>query len=296
MGEPISHTMSFSRRVAVIVAVAAILRCVGGCGPTAPPVETAVVSEEVLQRLTPVVEVGPISRDGFRLTWRLDRQRADIIRGFNVYVSTDSGLTGAEPDDDRLRDARYGGAIYPGDVDGDIRQESIAIAGLDTGTRYYVHVRTAFPTGQLSPPSAELTVIPRPRGEFVLHPRLSGAEDGFSFSEDSPVAWTSTQNDIYMYAVRDTLYLASPSRLNGELRQTQFFDLGPSGSIDEYPELTTLPSYREKVPIRRGRSIALRLDGTGIVKLRPRDIHSEADPVSVTFEYMYQPVNGEKQF
>lgn len=268
-----------------------------GCGPTAPPFETGeAVPTATLKRLTPDAQVTAIARDGFTLRWDADRQPGDLIRGYNVYVSTDAGLSKLAATDVRLKDARYGGASYPGDTDGDTRTESIAIVGLKTGERYYVHVRTAFPNGQMSPPSAELMIVPRPRGVFVLHPRLSGGSEGFSFVQDTVVDWMSSDNDMYMFNAHDSLFLASPSRVSDVLRTTKFYDLGASTSIEDYPTFDASQPPVERIVIRAGHTIAVAVDHAGTAKLRPQTVRNDGDESVVTFEYMYQPVAGERQF
>ena len=284
-------------RFCLMAAAGLWIGIVTGCGPSRPPLETGEsVPAATLQRLTPALRISEINRDGCRLTWDVDRQPGDLIRGYNVYVSTEAGLSKRASSDPHLKAARYGGASYPGDTDGDTRTESITIEGLETGVRYYVHVRTAFPNGQMSPPSAELTVVPRPRGEFVLHPRMSGGSEGFSFVQDTVVDWMSLRNDVYMFSVRDTLYLASPSRVNDRLRTTEFYDLGPSASIDDYPTFAANGLPQNRIAIRDGHTIAVTVDHGGVAKVRPRSVRNDGDSSMVTFDYMYQPLAGERQF
>ncbi|GAB4314464.1 MAG: hypothetical protein Kow0074_01490 [Candidatus Zixiibacteriota bacterium] len=247
------------------------------------------------RRLQPQIADVVVSRDGAVVKWQIDRNRDDIIRGYNVYVSTQPGLVSLGLNDNRLRDALYNQSTYPGDTDGDIRSESIVLQRLQTGERYYVHVRTLFPRGEASTPSNEIEFMPRPQGTLTLRPRLSGGNDGYSFADDTTVEWTSLSNDIYLYMVRDTAYLASPSRLNGELRETRFVTLGFADDFSAYPEISS-DDGAEKVALVERQVIGLRLNDDRIAKLRVVSIDPDADPPTVTFQYRYQPVAGETHF
>jgi hypothetical protein len=238
-----------------------------------------------------------VREDKFRLVWEIDRERADIIRGYNVYVSDDGSVASLPPDSKRLRKHLYQASTYPGDTDGDIRRESITIERLEPGIRYYVHVRTVFPNGQQSPPSEEQEVIPRPRGRIVLSPRFSGGDDGFSFRRNEIVPPTSEANDLYLYTTAEGVFLASPSRLNRGLRETRFVALGPSDSLDDYPRLERPWEGEEKIDVKVGHSIGLILEGEHLAKLRPVAVEgSREDGPQVVFEYVYQPVKGESSF
>lgn len=268
-----------------------------GCSSTAPPppeTEPA-VTEAMKARLRPQITDVVVSRNGAVVEWQINRTRDDIIRGYDVYVSTQPGLASLDFGNTTLNNALYNQSTYPGDTDGDIRSESIVLERLQTGQRYHVHVRTLFANGESSVASAEVEFMPRPQGMLTLNPRLSGDNDGYSFAEDTTVEWMSLTNDLYLYTVRDTAYLASPSRLNGELRETRFVTLGFADDFSSYPEIPAVDGL-EKIALKERQLIGLRLDDDRIAKLRVVSINRDVDPLAVTFQYRYQPVAGETEF
>jgi len=267
------------------------------CGVPPPPQEAPPdATLEMRQRLVPDVTVGNVQRTSFDVTWATHRERDDIIRGYNVYVATESGMTELPDDSPELKSALFGGTSYPGDTDGDIRTEAIRIDNVTTATRYYVHVRTVFGDGSLGHPSNEVEVVPRPRGELTICPLTGNCEDGFSFRLDEPVDRISVDNDFYIFQTKTDIVIASPARIDRNLRKTLFVDLGPSESLDDYPHLERDLGGEEKLTVREGRSIGLILNGKRIAKLRPIEIDHSADNPHVVFEYMFQPFVGELTF
>lgn len=234
--------------------------------------------------------------DRLEMTWRTFRGGHDVVGGYDVYVSTSPGLAKLPEGDQRLIGSLYGGTPYPGDTDGIIDSESITIAPVVIGTRYFVHVRTVLPDGHQSPPSEEREVIARPRGSFTLQPRFSGKNDGFSFAGDRGVSCLSDSNDIYLFLGKDGPYLGSPSRLDPLLRSTRFATLGPSVSIDDYPTRSEPPDTSDKVAVESGRSILVLITDGRIAKMRPRQMQGSGSSVAVTFDYVYQPILGEEEF
>ena len=234
--------------------------------------------------------------DHLELTWHTFRGDRDVIGGYNVYVSTSSGLSNLPDGDPELKDFLYGGSAYPGDTDGIIDSESINITPVVIGVRYFVHVRTVFPDGHQSHPSAEREVIARPRGFMTLHPRFSSENDGFSFASDRNVPSMSDSNDVYLFAGKDGLYLASPSRLNPLLRGTRFASLGPSVSIEDYPACPEPSSLSDKVAVQPGHSVVVLMMDGRMAKMRPRELAGGHNSLSMVFDYVYQPVFGEARF
>ncbi len=273
-----------------------LVGCVLGCSSTAPPPEEeAALFEATQNRLQPDITDISVSRNGAVVAWHVDRRRDDVIRGYNVYVGRQSGLDERSLDDEQLTETLYNQSTYPGDTDGDIRSESIVLNRLKTGERYYVHVRTVFPNGRASPPSDERAFMPRPQGVITLHPRMSGLNEGYSFANDTTVELKSLINDVYIFAVRDTAYLASPSRLSDGLRTTRFVNLGYADEFTAYPEISSADGD-DKVALDEGQVLGVRLNDDRIAKLRVVSIDKTADPLSVTFQYRYQPVAGETRF
>jgi len=279
------------------VALLVSLGLLQSCGPTPPHEEAAPdASIEMRQRLVPDVTVDNIQRNSFDVTWQTHRKRGDIIHGYNVYVATESGLTDFPDNSPELKAALFGGFTFPGDTDGDIRTETIRIDNVTSGTRYFVHVRTAFADGSLGHPSNEVEVVPRPRGRLTICPLTGQCEDGFSFRLDQAVDRISIDNDFYIYQTKTDVFVASPSRLDRSLRKTLFVDLGPSETLDDYPRLDRDLGGEEKLLIREGRSIGLILNGNRIAKLRPVEIDRSGNNPHVVFEYIFQPFAGELTF
>jgi len=234
--------------------------------------------------------------DHLEITWRTFRREHDIVRGYDVYVSNLAGLSQLPDGDSNLRISLYGGASFPGDTDGIVDSESIRIAPVEMGRRYYVHVRTVSADGHQGPASEERDVIARPRGTLTIHPRFSSTDDGFAFASDRNVPCMSDSNDMYLFVVTDELYLGSPSRLNSALRGTRFTPLGASASIDDYPTCQEPSGGSDKIAIQYGESIlVVTMEGTK-AKLRPRETLGGGDSIAVIFDYIFQPIPGELRF
>lgn len=234
--------------------------------------------------------------DRLELTWLTHRTPRDVVAGYNVYVSTTPGADRLASNDPQLVNCLLGGTAYPGDTDGIIDSESVIIAPVTRGSQYYLHVRTALPGGAQGPPSAEYEVIARPRGVLTLRSRFAGAGDGFSFAADRSVSSLSDSNDVYLFAMKNGLFLGSPARLNPLLRSTRLSDLGPSASIDDFPDCPLQGYGDEKAALIPGHTILVVTDDGRMAKLRPRDPVVSSDTSSVTFDYLFQPIAGEARF
>jgi hypothetical protein len=268
-----------------------------GCAPSSPSIiESHGVTPAQRVRLTPKITGKTELADRVDVVWTIDRFRADIIRGYNVYVGSDSILAIRPTGDPALVDVLFGGTHFPGDTDGDICQESITVDGLTSGGQYFIHVRTVFPDGSESPASNQERVLPRPRGTFLLVPRFQSGHDGFSFSEDGPAEGTSETNDLYMYTTGNVFHLASPDRLDRTLRATRFVDLGPSFSLDDHPLMPGSGATADRIAVEVGHSIGLVLADGRIAKVRPLGLDTDRDPPRITLEYVFQPTLGEQRF
>lgn len=294
-----SEPARLRRRGLLLMAIGVSLVALQSCGPSAPheePTARPAANLELRQRLVPDVVVDNILRASFDVTWKTRRRRGDIIRGYNVYVATASGLNDLPAQSPQLAAALYNAETFPGDTDGDISTETIHIENVQSGTRYYVHVRTVFPDGTFGPPSREIEVVPRPRGRLTICPLTGTCEDGYSFRLDQPVDRASVDNDFYIYQTSADFFLASPSRIDRNLRHTSFVDLGPSQSLDDYPRLDANAAGEEKLLVRERHSYGLILDGNRIAKLRAVEIQTSSDNPHVVFEYIYQPFAGNRTF
>ena len=234
--------------------------------------------------------------DHLELTWHTFRRERDVVRGYNVYVSGSAGLAGLPEGDSSLSGFLYGGSTYPGDTDGIVDSESISIAPVVMGRRYFVHVRTVFPDGHQGPPADERDVIARPRGALTMPSRFSSKDDGFAFASDRNVPSLSDSNDVYLFVGKDGPYLGSPSRLDPLLRGTRFSSLGSSASIDDFPTCPVPSGSSDKIAVLSGWSILVLMADGRAAKMRPRETAGDRDSMVVVFEYVYQPVLGEERF
>lgn len=270
---------------------------ISGCATAPPREDITITPSEQVERLTPRITRTEALRETVSLTWEVDRDRADILQGYHIYIGRDPGLAELPTGDPHLLAARFSELPYAGDTDGDIRRESATIENLRTGERYFLHVRTAFPDGRESPPSQEVAAIPRPRGQMVLAPRFSEGPTGFCFSEDSVVEATSDLNDLYLYEANGHLFLASPNRFDPFLRETGFLDLGSSDTLEDHPVYPAgSPTSSDRLSVTFGRSIGVRLSDGRVAKLRPLRVDTAHASTRLILEYVFQPIRGERQF
>lgn len=283
------------------LAICAILLSIGSfsCTLTPPPTPAPPPpSIPIGARTLPAPSITRVEgfADRLELVWLTHRTPRDVVAGYNVYVSSSPGADKLASSDSLLLACLFGGSAYPGDTDGIIDSESVAITPVTLGKRYYVHVRTAFPGGRQGPASAEHSVIARPRSVMTLQPRFAGPNDGFSFSADHIVGSLSDSNDIYLFAAKGGLFLGSPARLNPLLRSTRLSDLGPSASIEDFPNCPREPYGDEKSLVTPGHTILVVTEDGRMAKLRPRDPLGTSDTASIVFDYIYQPIAGEPHF
>jgi hypothetical protein len=156
-----------------------------------------------------------------------------LMIGFNIYI-TEEPLVGKHPDGnypDHIEPFNH--TPFAGDTDPSDGIEYFEALGLENGRRYYVSVRVVNADRSLSRSSEEQAVICGPRGEMVLLTRFTGNKDGYSFAQNKHVRADATTNDLYYYSKDGKDYLASPSRLDGFLRETRLRLLKAGGSFDE---------------------------------------------------------------
>lgn len=241
----------------------------------------------------PEVVTGPSQLEGrptaggADLLWKTNRAEGVVLQGYNIYVSRTPVLTsGGQPqllgDLTPLNDLPY-----PGDTDPDHAYETFKLRGLDNGERYYVCVTTIDYEGKESAPSNQVEIVPRPEGSFTLTELFSGDNDGYSFRRQQTVETDDLDNDLYLTEIENRLYLASPDRIDGVLRQSEFFPLGR----DTDPDQINLDELEmrgvDKVEIGSGAVFLLQDadDCYALVKCESVDVVT----LEAQFSFIYQP-------
>ncbi len=218
---------------------------IAACGPSGPP------ADEVTPVCLPQNIRAEAASNKMTVIWEMPC--TDLIAGYHIYISESplvgqNGImeTGAEP---------FNHTPFPGDTNPHDGIEHYEAEGLDNGVPYYVSVRVVRPDQTLSPPSEEIVVICGPRGYLELAIRYQADNDGFSFTGDSLVRADALDNDVYYYHKDGVDYLASPKRLNGFLRDTQWQVLNFTGDYDtvagQVALLSTIPS-EDRIEIEEG--------------------------------------------
>ncbi len=270
-------------RTLFLVLISAVLLTIIHCAP-APRVD------ERPERPLPVASNLQVTYRGedALLEWQTNRQSEDLLSGYNIYISAEERIRDLPPSSDKLQSRLWRGVTYPGDTEPRTDVESAEISGLEYGTRYFIHVRTVGVNGAIGPPSPEISVIPRPEGECTLTPRFSGGEDGYHFAAQEYVPARDIQNDLYLYVRQDSIFAASPHRLNPANRARTLYHLGSAGSIAGFPQVENLGPGQETVYLVEGHGYLLVTPEQYHVKFRVQDIVFADDIPEVTIEYIVQ--------
>lgn len=183
--------------------------------------------EEISPTVYPYDLRARVSSGMLTLAWKLSGEA--LLSGYNIYI-TDYPLAAEYPDGNYPDAVKpFNLTVYPGDTDPDDAVVHFEAKGLDNGHKYYVSVRAVYPDRSMSRPSNEIMAVPGPRGEITLDLRYQGDHDGYSFTDETYVAADNVNNDIYFYWLDGKRYLASPSRLDGFLRESRFLRLSFTG-------------------------------------------------------------------
>jgi len=232
----------------------------------------------------------------FMLMWDPGCPDSIMISGYYVYLEQ-------KPIDDKYHATAlpksikpYNETVYPGDTDPDNKIETMLINDLQNGREYYVSVRTVFPDGSISVSSNEVTAIPRPEGTFTLSFRYSDTTDGFSFALGNYVRADGDLNDIYFYSKDGIDYIASPHRLNGFLRHSEFYSLGKTDDIYQYSDLNLDIPPVDKMPVRIGESYLVKTADDKFAKLRVMDVKGEGKERTLKLKYIYQTAKNLMRF
>ncbi len=236
-----------------------------------------------------------IARAGYKkviLRWDTNCPRGVILSGYNIYLITD------EVTEEDLR-SNYGNRLrpynaepYPGDTEAEGQSETMTIDNLQDGKEFYFSVRTVFPDGTMSEFSNLANAVCRPEGEFVLAYRYSGTNDGFSFSKGKAVRADASANDIYFFQKDGIDFIASPARLNGFLRKSQFFSLGKTSDIYQHPKFEIDIPPEERLPVMPGESYLIKTADGNFAKIRIEQIAGQEKERTLRIRYIYQTIKG----
>jgi len=264
-----------------------------GCGPKRPPVaERRVARRHLVPSHLEVIH----RKAGISLSWQTNRQPEDVISGYNIYVSPEESIVDLSPHSPQVAKCLWLLQTYPGDTNPRTDFERAEISNLEPGKEYYIHVRTVSAEGIIGPPSEEITVIPFIAGRIDLVPRFSGRGEGYCFATQQYVPTKSNQNDLYLFVRNDSVFAASPHRLSRYLRYAEFFTIGPSTSIDDYPSLEVTGKGQTLIHLREGITYVLSTPETCLAKFRVVKIEGAKNETVVVVDYRYQPRCGVGQF
>ncbi|MEA2031532.1 MAG: hypothetical protein U9N55_08090 [candidate division Zixibacteria bacterium] len=167
--------------------------------------------------------------------------------GYNIYISPKPLADDYPGYTLPASIAPHNNPIFPGDTNPDDGIEHYEAKRLKNGVPYFVSVRIVFPDRSLSKPSQEQVAVCGPRGKIDLAFRYSSDHDGFSFAQNEYVRANDLANDLYFFSKDGKDYLASPSRLNGFIRDNKFLILHHNGEFDDICDIIST----EKAPSKR---------------------------------------------
>jgi len=272
-----------------LLAFVFVLVMVSGCGPQRPPVEE---QPSIAVHLVPSdLECENLTRK-IVLSWVTNRRPEDVIAGYNIYIAPEKSLASLPSDSPDLAEYLWKGITYPGDTDPRTDVEQVEIADLDYGTEYFIHIRTVSAYGNLGAASEEIQVIPRPTGQIRLVPRFGGEGEGYSFARQEYVKSRDPRNDLYLFVRNDSVFAASPHRLDRSLRYSEFHRAGASSSIDDYPTWEISRKGQVSINLQRGVTYILSTPETCLAKFRVAQIEGKGKQTVVAVDYVFQPRCG----
>lgn len=276
--------------IANLLIVAAIIDLVVGCAPSMRGIRTTT------EECAPCNLIIKPDDHKLSLKWDINCPEGTILSGYFIYLRE-------KPIYEKYHSTLPPSSIkpfnptpYPGDTDPEDNFETMMIENLDNGVEYFVSVRTVFPDKTISVSSNEVSVICRPEGEFELAFRYAGLNDGFSFALGQPIRADGDANDLYFFSKDGFDFIASPNRLNGFLRKSEFYSLGKTKDIYEHPELNLdIPSV-EKMPIFEGESYLIKTADNNYAKIRIEKISGENKERTLRITYIYQTARNLMRF
>ena len=255
------------------------------CAPQRPPVDER---QSARERLIPANLQTEHLSTGFSVSWETNRRPADVISGYNIYISAEQSIQALSPHSPQVIRCLWRAQTYPGDTDPRIDFERAEIFEAKNGVLYFIHVRTVFADETIGEPSDEITIIPCPAGHLDLVPRFAGKGEGHSFAEQVYVPTRDPRNDLYLFVKSDSVFAASPHRLDRYLRYCEFHELGPSESIDDYPNPRISARGQTTIHLQVGRSYILSTPEACLAKFRVAAIHGTEGRTVVGIDYVYQ--------
>ena len=219
-----------------------------------------------------------------------------VLTGYNIYIQSKPLNEKYQYRDLPSKIKPYNSGPYPGDTDPEDSYETINIGNLENGVEYFVTVRAAYADRGHSMASNEVSVICRPEGEFELAYRYAGENDGFNLAEGTVVRADSDSNDLYFYHKDGLDYLASPKRLNGYLRESQFYSLGVTEDIYQHPEIELDIPPVDRIPIRVGESCLIKTSDGNFAKIRLEEASGELKGRTLKLRYIYQTLKNRMRF
>ncbi len=272
-------------RVGVIVLLAGLV--LSGCGGTAPPREGGQPEYEYAGPVPSALKIKYLPK-GVQLTWQTNRGDTDAISGYNIYLSAEESLVGRAPETPEMQRTLWRAQTYPGDVDARVDVETAALTDVEFGVEYFVHIRTVMADGSIGPPSEEISFIPRPEGRIELWERFKNKQDGYNFDEQIYVRTKDRRNDLYIFVRSDSAFAASPHRLDQTLRYTEFYELGPSATIADYPTWEERGKGKTSIHLQEGISYILSTPLNCLAKFRVAGIRKQDGRTVVDLDYIYQ--------
>jgi len=269
--------------VTLLILVSAI-----GCGPKQTP------PSEVSPTVYPYDLSVSAGNHKLELSWKLHGDT--LISGYNIYISR-SSLEAEYPNGKYPSTVKpYNLTIFPGDTNPEDDIEHYDAEGLENGVKYYVTVRTVLPGRSLSKPSNEVAVVAGPRGEITLDSRYQGNHDGYSFEEDDYTGADADNNDVYFYSLEGTDYLASPTRLNGFLRESKFMVLPFRGDMaDMFSKVngSSLNPSEIRAEVSAGSWVLMRTADGANVLLKVLGFNGEGKDRKVELRFAVSGLKGE---
>jgi hypothetical protein len=226
------------------------------------------------------------------LTWQTNRRVGDAISGYHIYLSPEKSIRDLAPDSPEAQAYLWQFAVYPGDTDPRTDIETAMIDAVEYGVEYHIYVRTVGADGRVSPPSEEIRVIPRPSGRIELVPRHVDRRDGFSFAESDYVRAQDERNDLYLFVRNDSVFAASPHRLERSNRHVEFHELGPAVSVEDYPTVDIARKGKDFIHLQQGFAYILSTPENCPAKLFVAGIAGSAGQTVVTVDYVFQTRSG----
>lgn len=230
--------------------------------------------------------------ENIRLSWKTNRQPTDLISGYNIYISAEQRIREIGSADQRVSSCLRSGQTYPGDNDPRTDVETAVLNGLEFGVEYFLHLRTVSADGTIGAPSEEIAVIPRPAGRINLMSRFAGKRDGYSFAKQQYLPANNILNDMYLYVRRDSVFAASPHRLDRTLRWAEFYELGPGESIAAFPRVELPPKGKPTLHLKTGYLYIVSTPENCLAKLYIVGVRKSSGPTELIIDYIYQPRCG----